>query len=107
MILIIIILSVFLVYCDIKYMTLPNVVIAPAIFLCIATTGNLIPAILMLFLGVYMYAKGYFCGGDAKLLALAGAAMGENAILAVGLATAAVYTFRILKGFRGAILSSS
>lgn len=75
-----IILMIVLSYTDIRRRFIPNIVVIPAIVIGCYLTGNWLWAGLMLTVGVTLFKKGKFCGGDGKLLAMMGAFIGIWAI---------------------------
>ncbi len=90
-------LMIFFCITDIRYYKIPNVVVLPAILLGCILTGHWLPALIMLIVGAYLYEKEIFCGGDVKLLMLAGAFMGWLALPAFILSRLFILSYRYLK----------
>ena len=66
---------------DILYMRIPNIVMLPALAIAGIMTGNWLWMAVMALFGALLVSREYWCGGDAKLLALVGAFLTWQAIV--------------------------
>lgn len=98
-----ILLMLFFCFTDIKYYYIPNIVILPAILLGCVLSGNWLAALIMAILGVYLYNQKVFCGGDVKLLILAGAFIGGWALPAFILSRIAIWLYREIRNHHGVL----
>lgn len=90
-------------YTDIKYYWIPNLIVLPSILAGCILTGNWLAALIMAILGAYLYNQEVFCGGDVKLLALAGAFIGVWALLAFILSRAIIWLYREIRNHHGVL----
>ncbi len=88
---------------DVMYYRIPNIVILPAILAGCILTGNWLAALIMAMLGAYLYDQEVFCGGDVKLLALAGAFIGVWALPAFILSRIAIWIYREIRNHHGVL----
>jgi len=98
-----ILLMLFFCFTDIMYFTIPNWVVLPAIILGGILTGHWISAIFMFCIGAYLFSKRLICGGDVKLLAMAGAFFGVKGLFIFILSRILVWLYRIVKKETGAL----
>ena len=70
-----------LTWTDVRSLKIPNAVVLPAIASGIYFTGHWEYTLLMFLVGSLIFARGGFCGGDVKLMAMVGAFMGAYAFL--------------------------
>jgi len=62
--------------CDYRNLTIPNLIVIPAIAYGIYITGNWVSVICIFLIGTELYRKNRICGGDLKLFMMAGAFTG-------------------------------
>jgi Flp pilus assembly protein protease CpaA len=87
----------FLCFTDIVYYTIPNWVVLPAIIVGGILTGYWLPAIIMFGIGALLFNRNKLCGGDVKLMAMAGAFLGVKGLFAFILSRIFVWLYRIIK----------
>jgi len=92
-----ILLMAFFCFTDIKYYTISNWVILPAIILGGILTGYWLPTIVMFLLGALLFKQERLCGGDVKLMAMAGAFLGVKGLFAFMLSRCFIWLYRIIK----------
>ena len=92
-----IILLLFFTLTDILYMKIPNIVMIPALIIGCIFTGNWLWMLSFALIGALLVNRNYWCGGDAKLLALIAVFLGGWASM-VGLgAISLIWAYRRVK----------
>lgn len=90
-------------YTDIRYLTIPNIIVLPAIALGGLLTGNWLMATVMFLVGVLLYRRGKVYGGDVKLLTMVGVFLGLWAIPTFILAKIFIFIVRKLMNYDGVL----
>jgi len=105
---------------DLTDRTIPNWVVLPAIVIGCFLTKNLVPALIMLLIGIALFGFEWKCpscghtekhktplsfwrGGDVKLITMTGAFMGTIALPMVILSIIGVYLYRICRNITGGL----
>ncbi len=78
-------------------LTIPNLIVLPAILIGCVMTGNWQAAVIMFCLGALLFNRTKLAGGDVKLLAMAGAFLGLKALPAFLLSKIFIYLYRRLR----------
>ena len=100
-ILIFLLLMAFFCFTDIKYFTISNWIVLPAIVYGCYLTGFWRVALIMFLIGALLFKQEKLCGGDVKLMAMCGAFLGIWALPAFILSRIFVWLYRIIKRENG------